>query len=45
MTLEELEDAVTSERTKAEMHYAVDARVIELYNKRKADVSILIIII
>jgi len=39
MSLEELEDAVTSERTKAEMHYAVDARVIELYNKRKADID------
>ena len=38
MTLEELEDAVTSERAKAEMHYAVDSRVIDLYNKRKADV-------
>ncbi|CAI2185097.1 6636_t:CDS:10, partial [Funneliformis geosporum] len=39
MTLEELEDAVTSERAKAEMHYAVDPRVIDLYNKRKADIE------
>jgi len=38
MSLEELEDAITAERTKAELHYAVDSRVIELYNKRKADV-------
>ncbi|CAG8637919.1 11308_t:CDS:10 [Funneliformis caledonium] len=39
MTLEELEDAVTSERAKAEMHYAIDPRVIDLYNKRKADIE------
>ncbi|RIA89012.1 P-loop containing nucleoside triphosphate hydrolase protein [Glomus cerebriforme] len=38
-TLEELEDAVTSERTKAEMHYAVDSRVIQLYEQRKAEID------
>jgi hypothetical protein len=43
MTLEELEDAVTSERTKAEMHYAVDSRVIEIYDQRKAEVFMIII--
>lgn len=42
MSLEELEDAITSERTKAEMHYAVDSRVIEMYDQRNAQVCFLI---
>ncbi|CAG8613018.1 12552_t:CDS:2, partial [Racocetra fulgida] len=37
MTLEELEDAVASERAKADLHYAVDSRVIETYDARKAE--------
>lgn len=43
MTLEDLEDAVTSERTRAEMQFAVDSRVIEIYDQRKAEVCFLII--
>ncbi|CAB4423620.1 unnamed protein product [Rhizophagus irregularis] len=39
MTLEDLEDAVTSERTRAEMQFAVDSRVIEIYDQRKAEIE------
>ncbi|CAG8730176.1 16405_t:CDS:10, partial [Cetraspora pellucida] len=39
MTLEELEDAVASERAKADLHYAIDSRVIETYDARKAEID------
>ncbi|CAG8769760.1 27221_t:CDS:10, partial [Dentiscutata erythropus] len=39
MTLEELEDAVASERAKADLHYAIDSRVIETYETRKAEID------
>ncbi|GBC01516.1 hypothetical protein RclHR1_04210002 [Rhizophagus clarus] len=38
-TLEELEDSITSERTKADMHYAVDHRVIQIYDQRKVEIE------
>ncbi|KAF0492709.1 P-loop containing nucleoside triphosphate hydrolase protein [Gigaspora margarita] len=39
MTLEELEDAVASERAKADLHYAINPSVIETYETRKAEID------
>ncbi|CAG8443432.1 2028_t:CDS:10, partial [Acaulospora colombiana] len=39
MSLDELEDAVASERAKADLHYVVNPHVIEMYDKRKAEIE------
>ncbi|KAG9292682.1 hypothetical protein G9A89_008268 [Geosiphon pyriformis] len=39
MTLEQLEDAITSERTKAELQYATNPQVIDQYNERLAEID------
>lgn len=40
MSLEELEDALASDRAKANLHYTVDPNVIQTYDTRKAQVLI-----
>ena len=38
MTLEELEDALVSERAKAEMYFSISPHIVQQYNQRKAEV-------
>ncbi|CAG8734677.1 15788_t:CDS:2, partial [Acaulospora morrowiae] len=41
MSLEDLEDAVASERAKADLHIVVNPRVIETYERRRAEIEAL----
>nr|CAG8448169.1 12012_t:CDS:10 [Entrophospora candida] len=39
MTLEEIEDAITDERAKANLHHTVDPRVVDMYDERQAKID------
>ncbi|CAJ0633703.1 7802_t:CDS:10 [Entrophospora sp. SA101] len=39
MTLEEIEDAITDEKAKANLHHTVDPRVVDMYDERQAKID------